>query len=113
MPSCTGTDVDCGGFVGQYIASALNKSLVTMADVDERLKKLFRVRMRLGHFDPAGALQAIPPSTICSPAAQALSRDGVAQAAVLLKSAFCPRRSLCHAALAQHCFVAQVGYLQR
>ena len=49
-----GTDVDCGGFVGQYAQSALNKSYITMKDIDDRLKMLFRVRMRLGHFDPPG-----------------------------------------------------------
>jgi hypothetical protein len=53
---CAGTDSDCGGFVGKYAQSALNKSYITMADIDTRLKMLFRVRMRLGHFDPAGPL---------------------------------------------------------
>ncbi len=49
-----GTDVDCGGFVQKFAGSALNKSLITVEDIDTRLKYLFRIRMRLGHFDPVG-----------------------------------------------------------
>ena len=33
-----GTDVDCGSFVGKYAQSALNKSYITMDDIDTRLK---------------------------------------------------------------------------
>ena len=61
-----GTDVDCGGFIGKYAASALNKSVITTEDIDARLRKLMRVRMRLGHFDPPGALQQIARTEICS-----------------------------------------------
>jgi pre-mRNA-splicing factor SYF2/beta-D-xylosidase 4 len=47
-----GTDVDCGGFVSQFAPSALSKGLITWKDIDRRLAELFKVRMRLGHFDP-------------------------------------------------------------
>ena len=57
-----GTDVDCGGFIGKYAQNALNKSLIVEADLDERLKYLFTMRMRLGHFDPIGAMGTIPAS---------------------------------------------------
>lgn len=49
-----GTDNDCGGFVGNNAMSALNKSFITMGDIDGRLAMLWRVRFRLGHFDPLG-----------------------------------------------------------
>ena len=81
-----GTDVDCTSFVGRHAQSALDKGLITTADLDARLAMLFRVRMRLQHFDPPGPLQQIPPSDVCSPYAQALARDGVAQGATLLKN---------------------------
>ena len=42
------------------------------ADLDARLRMLFRVRMRLGHFDPLGPLDAIPPSAICDEEAVAM-----------------------------------------
>lgn len=81
-----GTDVDCTSFVPQYAQSALDKGVITEADMDERLKMLFRVRMRLSHFDPIGPLNKIPTSTICSDYALDLSHDGARQSATLLKN---------------------------
>lgn len=81
-----GTDVDCGGFVSSNAQSALDKGVITENDMDERLKMLFRVRMRLSHFDPLGPLDKIPTSVICSDYALDLSRDGVRQSATLLKN---------------------------
>ena len=70
-----GTDVDCGGNIGQYAQSALDAGTITEADIDERLAMLFRVRMRLGHFDPLGPLQAIGADQICSEYAIATSME--------------------------------------
>jgi len=81
-----GTDVDCTSFVGKNGQSALDKGLITEADLDARLKMLFRVRMRLSHFDPEGPLQAISPSAVCSDYAKELARDGTRQGATLLKN---------------------------
>ena len=54
-------------FVGGNAQSALAKGVITVADIDARMSKLFKVRMRLGHFDPPGPLQKIMPNTtICS-----------------------------------------------
>lgn len=81
-----GTDSDCGGFMGEHLQSALEKKLVVEADLDTRLKMLFRVRMRLGHFDPIGPLDKIPPSAICDAEAVATARDAVAQSVALVKN---------------------------
>lgn len=81
-----GTDNDCGTFVTEHAASALNQSAITLADIELRLRMMFRVRMRLMHFDPPGALQNIPPSVICSDDAQVLARESVADAVALLKN---------------------------
>eukprot|EP00931_Biecheleriopsis_adriatica_P051458 TRINITY_DN29844_c0_g1_i2.p1 TRINITY_DN29844_c0_g1~~TRINITY_DN29844_c0_g1_i2.p1 ORF type:complete len:805 (+),score=148.68 TRINITY_DN29844_c0_g1_i2:44-2416(+) len=81
-----GTDIDCTSFVPQHAESALTKGLITEADIDERLKMLFRVRMRLSHFDPEGPLNKIPASEICSDLSQELSHDAVSQSATLLKN---------------------------
>ena len=43
--------------------------------------------MRLGHFDPAGPLQRIPKSQVCTEETQRVASEGVAQSAVLLKNA--------------------------
>ena len=50
-----GTDVDCTSFVGKFAQSAFDKKLIDEELIDKRLANLFKVRMRLGHFDPAGA----------------------------------------------------------
>eukprot|EP00435_Cladocopium_sp_Y103_P040526 s2108_g11.t1 len=81
-----GTDIDCTSFVPTYAQSALDKGLISVQDIDERLKMLFRVRMRLSHFDPKGPLDYIPASTICSDYAMQLSHDAVQQSASLLKN---------------------------
>ena len=81
-----GMDIDCSYFVGQHGQSALDKGLIDEDLIDMRLSNLFKVRMRLGHFDPPGPLSKIPASAICSEEAAAVARDGVAQGAVLLKN---------------------------
>ena len=81
-----GTDVDCVSFVPQHAQSALDKHLISEADIDARLKMLFRVRMRLSHFDPRGPLNSISTTEICSDYAVQLSQDAVRQSAVLIKN---------------------------
>ena len=81
-----GTDVDCTSFIAQHGQSAFDKKLITTEDIDARLKMLFRVRMRLSHFDPPGPLQQIPPTEVCTPHAIALAEDGVTQGATLYKN---------------------------
>ena len=66
--------------------SALNESLITESDIDTVLRRLFRVRIRLGHFDPDGALQTIGPDQVCMPSSLELARDGARQSIVLLKN---------------------------
>ncbi|CAE7387994.1 BXL6 [Symbiodinium necroappetens] len=81
-----GTDIDCVSFVPQHAQSALDKKLISEEDIDARLKMLFRVRMRLSHFDPTGPLNSISYSEICSDYALKLSQDAVRQSAVLIKN---------------------------
>ena len=81
-----GTDVDCTSFVGKNGESALDKGLIDEALVDARLANLFRVRMRLGHFDPDGPLQQFKMDDVCSDYATSLANDGPVQAAALLKN---------------------------
>ena len=81
-----GTDVDCTSFVGTHAQSALAKGLIDEALIDKRLTYLFKVRMRLGHFDPAGPLQEFKMSDVCSDYALDLSNDGPTQSSALLKN---------------------------
>jgi hypothetical protein len=81
-----GTDVDCTSFVGQHALSALDKGLITEADLDARLMNLFKVRMRLNHFDPVGPLDSIKTDVVCSDEAQKIARDGTVQGSTLIKN---------------------------
>jgi len=81
-----GTDVDCTSFVGRWAQSALDKGVITEADLDARLTNLFKVRMRLNHFDPVGPLDGIKTDVVCSEYAQAIARDGTVQGSTLLKN---------------------------
>ncbi|GMH94018.1 hypothetical protein TrST_g4049 [Triparma strigata] len=82
-----GTDIDCGDFVGNNAQSALDKGVITEADIDERLTQAFRLRFRLQHFDPAGPLQSLSEDDIvCSDESIELSHDGLTQSAALLKN---------------------------
>jgi beta-glucosidase-like glycosyl hydrolase len=82
-----GTDNDCGKSYANHIPGALNKSFIAEADLDARLAMLWKVRLRLGHFDPVGPLNMIKPAnTVCTDAAIATSQQGVIQSAALLKN---------------------------
>ena len=81
-----GTDIDCGGFIAEYATQALLKKQINMTDIDTALHRAFKVRLRLGHFDPPGPLQKIGPETICSEYALELARDGTRQGVVLIKN---------------------------
>jgi len=82
-----GTDVDCTSFVGDHAMSALNQSLITVDDIDERLSYLWRVRMRLSHFDPLGPLDLLDPTkVVCSDYAKEVAREGSRQGSTLLKN---------------------------
>jgi beta-D-xylosidase 4 len=81
-----GTDVDCGHFMSNAATAALSGGFITEADIDVRMQNLFRVRLRLGHFDPPGPLQAFPLSDVCSKEHVALAMDGLAQSAALIKN---------------------------
>jgi hypothetical protein len=70
----------------------LSLRLINESLIDTRLANLFKVRMRLQHFDPVGPLQKIPTSAICTPEAAALAREGVLQGAALYKNVGTPSR---------------------
>jgi beta-D-xylosidase 4 len=81
-----GTDADCGGFMTKYAPSAIANGTVTEAQLDVLLTRLFMMRIRLGHFNGATALQSIGPADVCNAYALELARDGVRQSAVLAKN---------------------------
>jgi beta-glucosidase len=85
-----GTDLECGFGNGQAfpaLVDAVHQNLITEADVDTSLRRLFRARFRLGMFDPPSsfAYGRIPYSEVNSPEHRELSLQAARESMVLLK----------------------------
>ena len=82
-----GTDTNCGD---TYLAlgDAVRQNLITEAEIDTSLKRLFTARFQLGLFDPAqqNPYAALPFSEVESAAHQQLAVDAARQSIVLLKN---------------------------
>jgi beta-glucosidase len=83
-----GCDLNCG-CTYEHIPAAVAEGLLTEADVDRCLRRLYRARLRLGMFDPPArvAHAAIPYEVNDSDAHRALARETAAASMVLLKNA--------------------------
>lgn len=83
-----GMDSDCGGFLNDHLVAALADGTVTKKMIDTALTNMFRVRMRLGQFDPDSMqpYKNISTKEINTPAHQQLALDAARQGIVLLKN---------------------------
>jgi beta-glucosidase len=86
-----GTDLECGwGEAAPYatLAQAVQQGLVTEAQIDTALRRLFTARFRLGMFDPpeSYAYGRIPFSENNSPEHRRLALRAAREAVVLLKN---------------------------
>ena len=69
------------------LKSALDKGLLTVADIDKAVRHTLTIRTRLGHFDPDGGPYAkIKPDVLNSPAHKELNRQAADEATVLLRN---------------------------
>jgi beta-glucosidase len=87
----TGTDLECGYGKGQAypaLVDAVSQDLVSEAEIDTAVKRLFAARFRLGMFDPPGsfAYGRIPFSETNSADHRKLSLQAAREAIVLLKN---------------------------
>jgi beta-glucosidase len=82
-----GTDL-CSGKTYEALHESLKRGLVTKADLDVALRRLFYLRFKLGQFDPPDrvAYRSIPISENDSPAHDALALEAARQSLVLLKN---------------------------
>ncbi|MDR1331437.1 MAG: glycoside hydrolase family 3 C-terminal domain-containing protein [Tannerella sp.] len=83
-----GTDCECGNGVYLALTEAVANGLVTEVDIDESLRRLFRIRFRLGMFDPDDRVPyaATPVSALEAPAHSAHALRMAQQSIVLLKN---------------------------
>ena len=86
-----GTDIECGFGQGQAYLSlpdAVHQNLITEADLNTALHRLFSARFRLGMFDPPSsyAYGRIPFSEDNSPEHRQLSLQAARESMVLLKN---------------------------
>ncbi len=83
-----GTDLDCGR-VYPNLVEAVGKGLITEAEIDVSVKRLFVGRFRLGMFDPLEKVRwaATPFSVLDQPSHRALARTVAHESLVLLKNA--------------------------
>jgi beta-glucosidase len=82
-----GTDLDCG-YAYAALGAALAGRLVSEADLDRALVRLFTARFRLGLFDPPERLpwSGLAEAAIDTPALRALARSAATRAVVLLEN---------------------------
>jgi beta-glucosidase len=78
----------CSGRTYQALGEALKRGLVVEADLDNALRRLFRLRFKLGQFDPPGRVPytAIPITANDSPGHEALAFQASQESLVLLKN---------------------------
>lgn len=82
-------DVNCGGYVQKYAASAIQQGKISEADINRALHNLFSVRMRLGLFDgnPKYKLYGdIGPNQVCTQEHQNLALEAAQDGIVLMKN---------------------------
>ncbi|MGC4101875.1 glycoside hydrolase family 3 C-terminal domain-containing protein [Ferruginibacter sp.] len=84
-----GTDIECGTSVYYTLVNAVKQGLITEAQIDVSLRRLFTIRYRLGMFDPPSMVKYTnaPPSTLEAPEHKALALKMAQQSIVLLKNA--------------------------
>lgn len=82
-----GTDLDTGSFA-VYAGQALKQGLLSEADIDQALRRIMRVRFKLGEFDPPDMVPytKISPSVIDSPQHRQVAWRVAREAIVLLKN---------------------------
>jgi beta-glucosidase len=82
-----GTDVECGADY-KHLVEAINRGLLTEADIDLAVKRAFTARFKLGMFDPDELVPyaQIPFFVNCSDYNNSLSREAERKSIVLLKN---------------------------
>lgn len=83
-----GTDIDCGNVAYKKLVQAVKENKITEAELDVSLKRLFRIRFRLGMFDPPSMVKwaQTKEDVLESPAHGAHALKMAQQSIVLLRN---------------------------
>lgn len=83
-----GTDVECGQSVYKTLVDAVKKGMITEAQLDISVKRLFTIRFRLGMFDPDEMVKyaQTPASALEAPEHKAHALKMAQQSIVLLRN---------------------------
>jgi len=83
-----GTDCECGNGVYRALVDAVQRGLITTEQIDASVKRLFKIRFRLGMFDPDDRVPyaKIPLSVLEAPAHQEHALKMAQESMVLLKN---------------------------
>ncbi len=83
----TGTDLDCGRVYPNLVA-AVKQGLISEAQIDTSVSRLFLARFKLGMFDPPDSVRwaKIPFSVLDQPAHRALALQAARESIVLLRN---------------------------
>lgn len=84
LDSFTDQDAD-GTLTAAAVTEALSRGLITMADVDQAVRRKLLIRVRLGEFDPDGGPHA-DAAAMDTPEHRELARIAARRCAVLLKN---------------------------
>jgi beta-glucosidase len=111
MALAAGVDMACMGNPAQTVVQAVQQGLLTAAQVDTAVTRVFNVRFRLGMFDPngQGPYAAILASDVETSAHQALARAAADEAMTLLKNVPVGSRPLLPLALHRGQTIALIG----
>lgn len=82
-----GLNLECGSSF-MSLKTAIDRGLLTEADIDKALEPLIMTQLKLGilYDDPDCPYYGVSPSVIASPSHYALARDAAAESMVLLKN---------------------------
>ena len=83
-----GVDINCGETYTRSLKEAYDRKLITMEDLDARLKRTLKTRFKLGMFDDANEnpYRAIGPEVINDDAKKKLALESAHKSIVLLKN---------------------------
>lgn len=86
MDSFTDDDADSGPTIAA-VEAALERGLLTMADVDRAVTRLLELRIRTGEFDgPADPYASIGPADLDLPSSRRLAREVAGRSVVVLRN---------------------------